>query len=203
MRLTSRFAALVVLLAVAMLALAAHRTRMEPFAPPVFSPLALNDRRYPVNCFVTVYESYPTTAAECTEFNGCKWAGLFAGINGKRSKEWVKRRNIAAVHQDDYGQWKNKWVRLYWGGRYLDVKVVDMCSPDDSKWCDINRGKNFLIDLEIHTARRLVGPRIGTTWSGAARFRESPAVTHGVPWILGPGIQPTIVQGTNFENSRP
>ncbi|CAN0484204.1 unnamed protein product, partial [Phaeothamnion confervicola] len=51
----------------------------------------------------TYYESYPECCwnpaadqTECTQFNGCKWAGQFAAIDGTMSLDWVKSHDIVS-----------------------------------------------------------------------------------------------------------
>ena len=37
---------------------------------------------------LTNYESYPDPGSvECVKYNGCKWAGQFYGVNGKKSEK--------------------------------------------------------------------------------------------------------------------
>ena len=110
---------------------------------------------------LTTYESYPTTHKECNEFSGCEWKGWFAAYNKKKSLDWVVARNIAAVHSDDFKEYKNRWIRIKYRNKYIDCKVIDMCKDSDTdsgKECSTNRdyrGSGFLIDLESFTAKRL------------------------------------------------
>ena len=40
--------------------------------------------------YKTHFTSYPVPgSAECEDFNGCVWEGLFAGCSGKQSEEWI------------------------------------------------------------------------------------------------------------------
>lgn len=115
-------------------------------------------------CTLTWYESYPTSKEEANDWNGDQWAGYFKGIRGKRDLWWVQNRNIAAVHSAHYPKFANKWLRVTWRNRVIDCKVIDMCSDEDTdnkKACSDNlrwpakKPTGFLVDLEIHTARRL------------------------------------------------
>jgi hypothetical protein len=106
---------------------------------------------------LTNFESYPEEgSSECIDFNGCEWAGYFAGLDGKQSYEWVRDNNIAAVRSDHFDQYSHKTLRLRDGDRTIDVKVYDLCSDNDcSGCCSQNSSETgFLIDLEIHTADR-------------------------------------------------
>ncbi len=107
---------------------------------------------------LTWYESYPEEGSEeCIEFNGCEWAGWFAGLPDQMSPEWVAANNIASVHSDVFGEYNGKTLRLRGpGGQEIDAVVYDMCSDDDCSGCCTQnmRQTGFLIDLEIHTADR-------------------------------------------------
>jgi hypothetical protein len=107
---------------------------------------------------LTWYESYPEEGSEeCIEFNGCEWAGWFAGLPDQMSPEWVAANNIASVHSDVFGEYNGKTLRLRGpGGQEIDTVVYDMCSDDDCSGCCTQnmRQTGFLIDLEIHTADR-------------------------------------------------
>lgn len=106
---------------------------------------------------LTNYESYPDPGSvECVEYNGCKWAGQFYGVQGRKSEEWVARRNIAAVHQMHWRQYGGKHLRLRQGGREIIVRVLDLCSDSDCSGCCTNnlRGDGYLIDIEKHTMER-------------------------------------------------
>lgn len=45
------------------------------------------------------------------KYNGCTWAGQFAGVDGKQPESWVKAHNIAAVHSA-IAKYKLKTLRL-------------------------------------------------------------------------------------------
>lgn len=116
---------------------------------------------------VTWYTSWPDPGSEeCIAYNGCRWAGYFAGVDGQRSEEWVAARNIAAVHQDDFGDLEGRWltIRNRETGNTMDVQVLDLCADSDCNGCCTrNLGdEGFLIDLESHTSERFWGsPRNG------------------------------------------
>lgn len=110
---------------------------------------------------LTWYESFPTSEEECEGYQGCKWEGYFAAYPTKRTKQWVAWRNIVAVHSKHYNAYKNKWVRIRYGNKFIDCKVVDMCKDSDTesgKQCSVNRDydtNNFLLDIESYTAKRI------------------------------------------------
>ena len=108
---------------------------------------------------LTQYESYPDPGSEeCIKFNGCKWAGYFAFVEGKQPQSWVKANNIAAVHSKDAAAYKLKTLRLRQGTKQIDVKVYDMCSDSDCNGCCTanarENGLDFLIDIEKYTVQR-------------------------------------------------
>ena len=110
--------------------------------------------------YSTVFDSYPAPgSSECKDYNGCKWAGQFAGLSKKQSREWVKSTNIAAVHKRDWPTWKLKRVRVSRGGKSIEATVYDYCDDKDCKGCCTKNAKmspdNFLIDLEKNTFKRL------------------------------------------------
>lgn len=110
----------------------------------------------------TWYTSHPDAGSEeCIKYNGCKWAGMFAGVNGKKSESWVKAHNIVAVHSKFFSQYNGKWLILRnpSTGKELDVQVLDMCSDNDCDGCCTRNMQNtgFLIDLEKYTAERFFG----------------------------------------------
>lgn len=127
----------------------------------------------------TWYTSYPECChdkkadqSECEDYSGCKYEGMFAAFNGKKSKDWVKANNIVAFYAPPNAQnrkewaarWKNKRLRIRYPktGKTLDVTVVDTCDDGDCSGCCSKNakrnGNNFLIDLERHTAERFYGP---------------------------------------------
>ncbi len=108
---------------------------------------------------LTWYTSYPDpNSEECIEYNGCMWAGYFAGLDGKQTEEWVQENNIAAVHSKDFDMYKLKTLRLRQGDKQIDVKVYDMCADSDCDGCctqnATQNGLNFLIDVESFTKER-------------------------------------------------
>lgn len=128
----------------------------------------------------TYYLSYPpcckgspnydpkADTTECDVYSGCKYQGMFAALNDKKSYNWVRDNNIAAVFETGQtaGSWASKWknkklrVRNPSNGKTLDVTVLDRCDDGDCDGCctkNANKGGGMLIDLEYHTAKRLWG----------------------------------------------
>jgi hypothetical protein len=109
---------------------------------------------------LTWYTSWPEPGSEeCIEYNGCTWAGYFAGIEGQKTEEWVKEHNIIAVHEKDWKKYKLKTFRLRMNGSTIDAVVYDMCSDSDCDGCCTeNAGEiGFLIDIEKYTRERFDG----------------------------------------------
>lgn len=106
---------------------------------------------------LTWYESYPEPGSEeCIKYNGCHWAGYFAGVRGQQPESWVKERNIIAVHEKDWEKYQLKTFRIKKNGVSIDAVVYDMCSDSDCNGCCTkNAGKvGFLIDMEKYTKER-------------------------------------------------
>lgn len=123
----------------------------------------------------TYFTSYPACCedpladqTECSDYSGCKYRGLFKGLNKKQSKKWVRDNNIVAVYQPPNDRNVREWDRA-WKGRRLqlrnprtmkvmEVTVVDTCDDADCGGCCTRNaayaGNNLLIDLEYHTAKR-------------------------------------------------
>lgn len=109
---------------------------------------------------LTWYTSWPEPGSEeCIEYNGCTWAGYFAGVEGQMTEEWVKEHNIIAVHEKDWEKYKLKTFRLRMNGSTIDAVVYDMCSDSDCDGCCTeNAGEiGFLIDIEKYTRERFDG----------------------------------------------
>ena len=109
---------------------------------------------------LTWYTSWPEPdSEECIEYNGCTWAGYFAGVEGQMTEEWVSQHNIIAVHEKDWKQYKLKTFRLRMNGSTIDAVVYDMCSDSDCDGCCTeNAGEiGFLIDIEKYTRERFEG----------------------------------------------
>ncbi len=106
---------------------------------------------------LTNFTSYPDpNSEECIKFNGCTWAGQFAALDGKQSREWVKSHNIAAVHSKDFDTYRLKKLRLKKDGQQIDVTVYDECADSDCDGCCTQNSKQtgFLIDIEKFTKQR-------------------------------------------------
>ena len=129
----------------------------EPMLPPPVEEVVDGETRTWRAARLTNYTSYPEEgSAECIEFNGCAWAGHFAGIRGQQTREWVASNNIAAVHSRDFETYRLKTLRVRHEGRQIDVVVYDLCSDSDCDGCCTRNAAEtgFLIDLEVHTAER-------------------------------------------------
>jgi hypothetical protein len=106
---------------------------------------------------LTNFTSYPDPGSdECVKFNGCMWAGQFAGVDGTQTEAWVMAHNIVAVHSKDFAQYKLKTLRLRKDGKQIDVTVYDECADSDCSGCCTQNAKpsGFLIDVEKYTAQR-------------------------------------------------
>lgn len=106
---------------------------------------------------LTNFESYPDpNSEECVKYNGCTWAGQFAGVDGVQPESWVMAHNIAAVHSKDFQKYKLKTLRLRQGTRQIDVTVYDMCADSDCDGCCTANSSEtgFLIDIEKYTMQR-------------------------------------------------
>jgi hypothetical protein len=106
---------------------------------------------------LTEFTSYPDPGSEeCIKYNGCKWAGQFAALQGTQPESWVKTHNIGAVHSKDFSTYKLKTLRLKQGSKTIDVTIYDMCADSDCSGCCTANSKQtgFLIDIESYTAAR-------------------------------------------------
>ena len=109
---------------------------------------------------LTWYTSWPEPGSEeCVEYNGCTWAGYFAGVEGQMTEEWVCQHNIIAVHEKDWEKYKLKTFRLRMNGSTIDAVVYDKCADSDCEGCCTeNAGEiGFLIDIEKYTRERFDG----------------------------------------------
>ena len=109
---------------------------------------------------LTWYTSWPEPGSEeCIEYNGCTWAGYFAGVEGQMTEEWVSQHNIIAVHEKDWEKYKLKTFRLRLNGSTIDAVVYDKCADSDCEGCCTeNAGEiGFLIDIEKYTRERFDG----------------------------------------------
>ena len=108
----------------------------------------------------SAFNSYPTTEREKVDFNGEKWQGQFAGVDGKKSIQWVKDHAIVAVHSRDFDKFKGKDLILKdpASGKTISATVLDMCSDDDCSGCCSENAKkygcDFLIDVEHYTLQK-------------------------------------------------
>ena len=113
---------------------------------------------------LTWYISWPDPGSEeCVVYNGCEWAGYFAGLPDQQTEEWVSEHNIISIHEKDWGKYKLKTFRLRQNGRTIDATVYDKCADSDCEGCCTqNAGElEFLIDIESYTCERLSGTKDG------------------------------------------
>lgn len=113
---------------------------------------------------LTWYISWPDPGSEeCVVYNGCEWAGYFAGLPDQQTEECVSEHNIISIHEKDWGKYKLKTFRLRQNGRTIDATVYDKCADSDCEGCCTkNAGElGFLIDIESYTCERLSGTKDG------------------------------------------
>jgi GH18 family chitinase len=106
---------------------------------------------------LTNYESYPDpNSEECLYYNGCEWAGQFAGLEGIQPESWVAANNIAAVHEKNFSQYNGKTLQLRQGDKAINTVVYDMCADADCDGCCTRNlgSEGFLIDIEKYTMQR-------------------------------------------------
>ena len=114
--------------------------------------------------YLTWYISWPDPGSEeCVVYNGCEWAGYFAGLEDQQTEQWVSEHNIISIHEKDWDKYKLKTFRLRQNGRTIDAVVYDMCSDSDCDGCCTKNAGNlgFLIDVESYTCERLTGSKEG------------------------------------------
>ena len=114
---------------------------------------------------LTWYTSWPEPGSEeCEDYNGCTWAGWFAGLEDQQTEEWVSEHNIIAIHEKDWDTYKLKTFRLRKNGYTIVAVVYDMCADSDCDGCCTkNAGKvGFLIDIESYTRARFNNYGSGT-----------------------------------------
>ena len=129
----------------------------------------------------TWYTSYPECCrpgfkgdrAECRKSGGCKYQGMFAALDGKKSEDWVKANDIVAVFQSPNSRnrkewaakWKNKRLRIRnpKTGKVMEVTALDTCDDNDCGGCcteNANKNGGTLIDLERNTALRFYDGKV-------------------------------------------
>ena len=122
---------------------------------------------------MTWYQSYPMCCYdknapyqdECTKYNGCKWAGMFA--NGEKlSLKEVQDTPIVSffdVNNKSQSAWekkyKNKKIRVTKGDKTFTAYIKDTCSDKDTQNNDCTRNSKggYLIDVEYFTAKKYLG----------------------------------------------
>jgi hypothetical protein len=76
---------------------------------------------------LTWYTSWPEPGSEeCEDYNGCTWAGWFAGLEDQQTEQWVSEHNIIAIREKDWNKYKLETFRLRQNGRTIDAVVYDM-----------------------------------------------------------------------------
>ena len=111
---------------------------------------------------LTWYISWPDPGSEeCVVYNGCQWAGYFAGLEDQQTEEWVSQHNIISIHEKDWNKYKLKTFRLRQNGRSIDAVVYDKCADSDCDGCCTqNAGTlGFLIDIESYSCERFSGKK--------------------------------------------
>jgi len=114
--------------------------------------------------YLTWYISWPDPGSEeCVKYNGCEWAGYFAGINGQQTEQWVSEHNIISIHEKDWDKYNGKTFRLRQNGHTIDAVVYDKCADSDCDGCCTQNAGNlgFLIDIESYSCERFSGSKEG------------------------------------------
>jgi hypothetical protein len=104
----------------------------------------------------TNYTSYPDPGSEeCIKYNGCMYAGEFAGCSAKEPESWVMAHDIVAVFPD-FDSLKLHDLCLRSAKQTIVVTVLDECADSDcSGCCTQNQGSaDELIDVEKYTDQR-------------------------------------------------
>lgn len=115
----------------------------------------------------TNYTSYPDPGSEeCIYYNGCQWAGQFAGCSGQKSEAWVASHNIAALFPG-FEEYELHDICIRSGDKTMVVTVYDTCGDSDcSGCCTRNKGSaDALIDLESYTNERWGLPDGSIQWA--------------------------------------
>ena len=132
----------------------------ESAASPESSPAAADTVWNKAN--LTWYISWPDPGSEeCVVYNGCQWAGYFAGLEDQQTEEWVSQHNIISIHEKDWNKYKLQTFRLRQNGRSIDAVVYDKCADSDCDGCCTqNAGTlGFLIDIESYSCERFTGKK--------------------------------------------
>jgi hypothetical protein len=105
----------------------------------------------------TTYTSYPDPESEeCVVYNGCTWAGWFAGCDNKQTEEWVASQSLAALflnQAEGAGEYMHHELCIRSGDKTMIVTVYDTCSDTDCDGCctENKADKDALLDLESAT----------------------------------------------------
>jgi hypothetical protein len=104
----------------------------------------------------TEYTSFPEPgSAECVEYSGCDYMGMFAACAKTATEDWVAAHNIVAAFPD-FATLKMHDLCLKAGNKSIVVTVIDTCGDSDcSGCCTRNKGTaDELVDVESYTAAR-------------------------------------------------
>jgi hypothetical protein len=114
----------------------------------------------------THYTSYPDPgSAECIQYNGCTWAGLFAACDGKMPESWVASHDIVALFP--LGSYADHDLCLRAGSSTIVVTAIDTCGDSDcGGCCTENKGTaDALVDIESYTDARWGVPDGPIEWA--------------------------------------
>jgi hypothetical protein len=114
----------------------------------------------------THYTSYPDPgSAECIQYNGCTWAGLFAACNDKKPESWVASHDIVALFP--LGAYADHDLCLRSGASKIVVTAIDTCGDSDCNGCCTqNKGSaDALVDVESYTDARWGVPDGPIEWA--------------------------------------
>lgn len=114
----------------------------------------------------THYTSYPDPgSAECIQYNGCTWAGLFAACNDKKPESWVASHDIVALFPLD--PYSDHDLCLRAGTKRIVVTAIDTCGDSDCNGCCTqNKGSaDALVDIESYTDARWGVPDGPIEWA--------------------------------------
>jgi len=152
---------------------------------------------------LTEYFSYPREDDEEERFHyeGDKWKGQFAGVNGKKSEEWVQRHAIIAFYDCKYPS-EDYWRTHYCGKRIVITKpccrgkavhnivaeILDI-HGGEPKVCR-DRNTRYLLDVEHYT--RLNANVCKECVDGLADFTIEPKTfIEQVEQVLLPALLPS------------
>ena len=103
---------------------------------------------------------------ECIEYSGCKYMGMFAACDGKKSESWVAGHNIVAAFPD-FKDLRLHDLCIRKGSKTIVATVLDTCGDHDCNGCCTRNQGNAdqLIDLESYTNERFGVPDGRVEWA--------------------------------------